>query len=579
MKLFKPFFSSHQSFHEINEGRLQSFMQQTLPHSIASVLSTFIILWMFYEGMSEQIRVIWLSAMTILITSILGLYGLYKTKRVSISFKAWTYITFFAASIWGIIWSMVPLLFFDEPLSSTVFFAYVVTGSMFVIPAHSMASFLWAYVGFMTPIAATIIVYILFISPSMPSFMAYMLVYLWITMIAYGYSLHRNIIKLIILKIENENNNQLKSRFLATASHDIRQPLQSIHLFLSVLKKREVIEKPANDSYFQYIEQSVDHMSGLLNDMLQVSKIDNKQMSFSPAHFFVIPAIKRIINGLSTLAEEKDLTIEFSSDEQELVIYADPIAFERVLRNLISNAIRYTEKGEVKINVYEQRGVIHICVKDTGIGMDKKTQASIFKEFYRGKQAKDLSQKGLGLGLSIVKRLCDTQNWHLSMNSMVNKGSQFCFACPKGEASSIRKERSAMNHIQFNFKHYRAILIDDNLQVRASMEAQLNDWGLETKAFRNFKQAISYLNTSDAWPDLIISDNEIDNDKGIEKIQQLANLYPDEPFRYLMLSGDTSQELLEEAQQKNITLLHKPIKPAQLKNSLRQILQSNGGYL
>lgn len=577
MKLFKPYFFNHQSYHEINKGRLQSFMQQALPHLIASVLSTFMILWMFYEESSYNTRITWIGAISILMASMAILYGLYATKKEDISLKAWSYMIFCASLIWGIVWALVPLLFFDEPLSSKVFFVYVVTGSMFTIPAHSMASFLWAYVGFMTPIAVSIVIYILFISPSMPSIMAYMILYLWVTMIVYGYSLHRNIINLIILKIENENSSQLKSRFLATASHDIRQPLQSIHLFLNVLKKQKRIEDPANNAHFQYVEQSVDNMSSLLDDLLQVSKIDNKQMSFSPSHFFVAPIIKRIFDGFKGAAENKGLELEYSIDDN-LIVHADLTAFERVLNNLVSNAIRYTEKGKVQANVYMQKNHIHICVKDTGIGINEQTQASMFEDFYRGKQAKGLSQKGLGLGLAIVKRLCDTQNWRLSMNSIVGKGSQFCFFCPKGEADKIKVD-AAINNIQFSFKNYQAMLIDDNLEVRTSMQTQLKDWGLKTETFSSFQQAISYLKTSQTWPDLIISDNEIDKDKGIEKIQQINGLYPDKAFKYLMLSGDTSQELLEEAQQKNIVLLHKPIKPAQLKNSLRQILQTKGDYI
>lgn len=572
MKLFKPFFSDHESYHEINKGRLQTFIQQTLPHSIASVISTLIMLWMFYEDLSEQNRIIWISSIVILISSILLLYGLYAKKRESISFKAWSYITFVSTSIWGIIWSLVPLLFFDEPLSSTVFFVFVVTGSMFVIPAHSMASFLWAYVGFMTPIAVGIIIYILFISPSMPSFMAYMLVYLWITMIAYGYSLHRNIIKLIILKIEHERNSQLKSRFLAIASHDIRQPLQSINLFLSVLKKQKTIKDISNNTYFKHIEESANNMSDLLNDILDTSKIDKQQISFVLSHFLISPVIERVLNRYSKPAQAKNLQIDYTCDK-DIVIYADLITFERVLNNLISNAVRYTQQGKININVYLEKNRLHICIKDTGIGMSNQTLLSIFDEFYRDKQAQNLDKAGLGLGLSIVKQLCDMQQWELTVNSVLGVGSQFCINCPAGKIDEIKSQPSATVFSHFDFKNYQAILIDDNESVRISMQAQLQEWGLKTQTFSDPKQAIVYLDSAETKPDLIISDNEINNEKGTESIKKILNLYPDEPFKYLMISGDTSQSLLDFTREQGITLLHKPIKPAQLKNAIRQICQ------
>lgn len=573
MKLFKPFFYNHESYHEINKGRLETFINQTLPHSIASVISTLIMLWMFYEDLSEQSKIIWISAISILISSIVLLYALYATKREKISFKAWSYITFFCGSVWGFIWSLVPILFFDEPLSSTVFFVYVVTGSMFVVPAYSMASFLWAYVGFMTPIAVGVIIYILFISPTMPSFMAYMLFYLWITMVAYGYSLHRNIIKLIILKIEHERNSQLKSRFLAIASHDIRQPLQSINLFLSVLKKQKSVEDISRNTYFKHIEESANNMSDLLNDILDASKIDKQQVSFILSHFLVSPVIERVLNRYSKSAQDRNLQIDYSCDK-DIVIYADLITFERVLNNLISNAVRYTQEGKVDINVYLEKKRLHICIKDTGIGMSNQTLSSIFDEFYRDKQAQNLDKAGLGLGLSIVKQLCDMQQWELTVNSVLGEGSQFCINCPAGKLDEIKSKPITTTFSTFDFKNYQAILIDDNEKVRISMQAQLQEWGLKTQTFSDPKQAIVYLDSAETKPDLIISDNEINNEKGTESLKKILNLFPDQPFKYLMISGDTSQSLLDFTREHGITLLHKPVKPAQLKNAIRQICKA-----
>lgn len=566
---FKPYFHDHPNYNDINDARLKNFMEQALPHLVAGIFASFLVLWMFYSKSSAQNKLIWLSCTILLISSTAVFYIVYYKTPNKLSHNQWQVIILFVSLVWGGVWSLPPFIFLENELSLLTFAVFLTLFAMFCTPAPAMVNYLWGYYIFITLPSISLFFYSLFINDHIHGIALYLQPFSWISLLGFGYSLHLSTTKLIILKIENEQSSQLKSKFLATASHDIRQPLQSVHLFINVLKEQH--KELTNNTHLEHIEQSVSNMSELLDDLLQVAKMDNDSITPNPTLFAVLPEIKRIVASFEPDAAHKNLSFNLNTQQSYLSGFADVMLFNRVLNNLISNAIRYTTEGHVIVNVNTVNNHIVITVKDTGIGIKHEQQALIFSDFHREATAKKLEGKGLGLGLPIVKRLCDAQGWNLQFSSTPNQGSEFSFEIPAGSAEPLTETSHTPS--QSEFEGLTVVLIDDEDQVRHSIKTQLNSWELHVHDFNNFPDALSHLKHTTHWPDVIVSDYELGDMTGLNGIAQVKQSHPNKKLAYLLISGNTSKQVQMKAKEHGINLLQKPIKPVQLKVALRQVLK------
>ena len=205
------------------------------------------------------------------------------------------------------------------------------------------------------------------------------------------------------LRHEAENANLSKSRFLAAASHDLRQPLHALGLFASALDER--VKDPGGRELVGRINQSIGSLEALFDQVLDVSRLDAGAVTAEVRAVPLQPLFDRIANDLSSNAEEKDLALRFVPTSR--VVRSDPHLLERILRNLVANAIRYTERGGIVVGVRPRAGRVAIEVRDSGIGIADEHRARVFEEFYQAGGGERDRRQGLGLGLSIVKRLCD----------------------------------------------------------------------------------------------------------------------------------------------------------------------------
>ncbi|MDH2919529.1 MAG: HAMP domain-containing sensor histidine kinase [Sideroxydans sp.] len=232
--------------------------------------------------------------------------------------------------------------------------------------------------------------------------------------------------QLQLAKLRAETATQQKSRFLASASHDLRQPMQALTLFVEALKMQP--HTPQAQPLVAQIALSVEVLGDMFNSLLELSKLDSGGVRAHFAPFELQPLMQRMQAEFSVLAQQKNLT--FSLDCRAAYVLSDAELVERVLRNLLSNALRYTEQGAVSLSCEREASGVRIVIRDTGIGIAPEHLAHIFEEYYQAENAHRQRSNGLGLGLAIVQRLDSLLDLHLQVKSVAGQGSEFSFIVP-----------------------------------------------------------------------------------------------------------------------------------------------------
>ncbi|PIE36534.1 MAG: hybrid sensor histidine kinase/response regulator, partial [Gammaproteobacteria bacterium] len=351
-----------------------------------------------------------------------------------------------------------------------------------------------------------------------------------------------------------------KNRFLASASHDLRQPLHALRLFIGTLRNRE--RDPGQLQIIDDMEKSADALTSLFNSLLDMSRLDAETIEFSPEHLCVGEIFDRLRAQFGAQAKDKGLALGF--EDNDLVCYSDPVLLERVLRNLVVNALQYTEKGEVRVSCEAGEGeMLLMSVTDTGIGIPEEFRDEVFNEFVQlGNEERD-RDKGLGLGLSIVSKLCGLMGVELVMNSDVNTGTTFRMLLPRGESALTRTAQASARPLSVS--GFRVMVIDDEAQVRQSMRYLLEEWGCDVQLAESARDALKIVALSNSWPSLIISDYRLrGKQRGIDAVFAIREA-ADTPIPAVIITGDTSPERLREVKRSGLELLHKPIDVAALR--------------
>jgi two-component system, sensor histidine kinase len=369
-----------------------------------------------------------------------------------------------------------------------------------------------------------------------------------------------------------------KSKFLAAASHDLRQPLHALGLFVDALESR--IHYPEARSIVDNIRISTDALSDLLNSLLDISKLDAGVLEPKPTDFLLRPLLQRIQTDYSELAASKSLRLRIV--DCSLVINTDPSMLERVLRNLVSNAIRYTKNGSILLGCRRrkdnhgdhQRDRINIEIHDTGIGISNDQIENIFEEFYQVENPERDRRKGLGLGLAIVKRLSDLLNCPLTVRSTPDKGSVFSISVPF-VANSISKPAPQLNYVE-DIEGTRVLVIDDEALIRVGMCQVLEEWGCKVMQAESIEQALSLLNeqiqNQQCNVDMILTDYRLrKNQTGLDAIENI-HAACNKKIPAIILTGDTDPERLREAKNSGYKLLHKPVSSAKLRSLMSYLL-------
>jgi CheY-like chemotaxis protein/anti-sigma regulatory factor (Ser/Thr protein kinase) len=287
----------------------------------------------------------------------------------------------------------------------------------------------------------------------------------------------------------------------------------------------------------------------------------------------VQPLLERVCRDFEVLANAKGL--ELVLHPCSLSVMSDALLLERILRNVIANAVTYTDRGRVVVGCRRRRGYLGIQVWDTGRGIPRNEQEHVFQEFYQlGNPERDRT-KGVGLGLAIVRRLTQLLGHTLTVRSEPGRGSVFQIGAPTADPAAAAATQTGELSAPFLARGAGLILvIDDEVAIQIAMKSLLESWGYEAITAGSCEEMLERIATHRAAPRLIISDYRLrDNASGIDAIERLRHEYNDE-IPGMLITGDTAADRLREAQESGFLLLHKPVPNHRLRASIAHLIES-----
>jgi signal transduction histidine kinase/CheY-like chemotaxis protein len=529
----------------------------------------------------------WVGLMSGCLSFHLVLCELYaRAKPAEADWRPWLLWFTFACGIEGATWCFGAIALTSGDSLEQELIVLLVSSAIASGAVSVFGTYLPAYAVFFFPAIGPHLVFaIVFPYPLHFLLAALILAYL-IAMSAIAWSTNRQLVESLRLRFENldlleqvriekeraEEANVSKSRFLAAASHDLRQPLHALSLFVGALQSREMDEE-AHD-LADNIAASVGAMDMLFSSLLDISKLDAGVIEVRPRPFRLAPLLERICRDVRGEADEKGLTLDLHVGKT-VRIRSDPVLAERILRNIISNAVRYTEKGRVLVVCRKTQTssgkLLRIETWDTGPGIVASEQTRIFQEFYQlGNPERDRA-KGLGLGLAIVQRMTALLGAPLSLKSRPGRGSVFKVAFPLVvDADEFGQEPLATE--RGSLRKGLILVVDDEVAIQEGMRHLLTNWGHEVIAAGSGAEMLERVATRADRPDLIICDYRLrSNENGIAVIRRLQMEY-NEDIPAMLVTGDTAPDRLSEAQASGLLLLHKPVANSKLRAAIGNLM-------
>lgn len=370
-----------------------------------------------------------------------------------------------------------------------------------------------------------------------------------------------------VAKEEAEEANLAKSKFLAAASHDLRQPVQSLLLLASAL--HGALDRHPAQRLVDHLTVSVQSLQQLLEALLDVSRLDAGAVEADIRPVGISALLDRLRDEYAPRAAAAGLA--FRVVRCGGTVATDPVLLQRMLRNLIENAIRYTRQGGIVVGCRRRGDRLRIDVVDTGIGIPRDDQRRIFREFVQiDNPARDRTL-GLGLGLSIVKRLAEVLNARVHVDSTPGAGSRFSVEVPLSEDPAIEQARPAAR--DGRGLAGSVLVIDDEPLLRLALTIQLSDWGLDVMDAADVEQAVQHVRFTRVPPDVVIADYRLaDGRTGIDAIAAVAAV-AGPPRHAIVLTGDTAPDRIAEVRRSGHHLLHKPVAPEVLRKRLESWLR------
>lgn len=379
-------------------------------------------------------------------------------------------------------------------------------------------------------------------------------------------------------KEEAEHASHDKSHFLAVASHDLRQPLHALGLYAAELQRK--VSNPEQRHLVEQVERSIEALSTLLNALLDISRLDAGAVIPQMQTCAVDAMLGRIAADYQMLASVKNIHLVVRPCAG--YVTSDPLLLERILANLVSNAIRYTyQNGSVMVACRRRGHFLRIEVRDNGVGISKSDQGNIFREFFQLAQPQLDTDKGLGLGLAIVDRLVKLLGHRIELHSALGKGSVFALEVPvapnSGRLSMATVQASAdLSHDveKSSLAGKKLLIVDDDVAALSGTTGILTSWGCQVSAAASIVQVEQFLRDSVKW-DLIISDYQLGNNTNGIDVIDLVRRHQNQRIPCILISGDTSPTVLKLASISGHHLLHKPVRPAKLRSLIVHLLEND----
>ncbi|MGQ9367240.1 PAS domain-containing hybrid sensor histidine kinase/response regulator [Azospirillum sp. ST 5-10] len=366
----------------------------------------------------------------------------------------------------------------------------------------------------------------------------------------------------VAARIAAEQANRAKSKFLAAATHDLRQPVQSLMLFSSALGARAVDER--SKTLVGHMDHALNALKGLLDSLLDISKLDAGIVTAKVEATDLGPLLASIDHGFRPIAEAKGLAWSVEGPAQ-MTVRSDATLLGRMIRNLVENAIRYTDRGAVRVMATAEEAHLRVTVTDTGIGIPPESLDEIFTEFHQLANPERDQKLGLGLGLAIVRRLSQLLDHPVEVRSTPGQGSTFTITVPlePSEGDTVAADPAP---VAANGR--TVVVIEDNAVVLMGLQGILEQWGYRVLPAESCDDALQALDAAGSAPDAIVADYRLRHKRtGTEAIRTIRARYGS-AIPGLMLTGENSPDCLHDGRTEGFAILHKPIEPEQLRYAL-----------
>ncbi|MGQ7847568.1 ATP-binding protein [Granulosicoccus sp. 3-233] len=358
-----------------------------------------------------------------------------------------------------------------------------------------------------------------------------------------------------------------KNKFLVSASHDLRQPLHALGLFLAVLEGR--LQDSDDRDVLQKIRHSSESLNALFNSLLDISRLDAGVVEVSLKTFSIRSLLNSIRDEFVQLGKTKSIPV--SVELTDSIVHTDPVLFARIIRNLLQNAITHTLSGSVLLRSVERDGKLQIDVIDTGPGIPPQHHEEIFSEYFQLDNDQQKTTRGLGLGLAIVRKMAQLLDIDITLKSATNEGSTFTVTVPLGKSTDLNKSNTPSRF--FRLAGMKILFIDDEPDIREGQQLILEAFDCQTLAAESTGQALSLLQEQDMQPDILVVDYQLKNELTGTAAINAVRAHFERRIPAIIVTGDTSKKRLREAQQTGCRLLHKPVDAKDLVKTIASVLE------
>jgi two-component system, sensor histidine kinase len=568
-----------QRFDEMRAEQVAGFYHNATPGTIGGMIAAVILssMLVYTKATALHTAVTFLSLLCLSTVARMVLIHAYRKARPQASdWRRWSFGAIASALAGGLCWGLGSLFLLDPNRAEFQFIVFLTCAAMAAGAITALGTLLPAYYCNLFAIMVPTTVWSALQGDALHVTYSVLAV-LWIAVIAVlANSFSELLMKALRLQFANldlandllrqkelaETANVAKSRFLASASHDLRQPVHALGMFVGALGERAL----DGDSrrLVSQIQNSVGALDSLFSAILDISRLDAGVIESRPRIFAIQPLLERICREAMPEVEQKGIALHLLPCS--LSVQTDPVLFERVLRNLLSNAIRYTDSGRVLIGC--RRGeLLSVEIWDTGCGIPADREGLIFQEFYQiGNPERDRA-RGLGLGLAIVQRLTRILDIPMRMESRVDKGSVFKLSvalATTGQAiAELAPDDFAVTH-----KPLFILVIDDEVAIQEAMCILLAGWGHSVVAAGSCTEMLDQAAGFAVTPDLMISDYRLRGDEnGIATIERLRNEFNND-IPAILITGDTAPDRIREATASDCFLMHKPVSNSRLRSAI-----------
>ncbi len=567
-----------------HEQMLAERLKLTFGHLVNSALppplAALLLAWVLADSENWQQLGIWclatiLSGLLVLYQARQGLTSGITPARAPLVLRRFIAVNVLSGCCWGVL----PLLAFD-PASAvdSILVMTVITG----VAAGAMATLMPlfpAYLAFVLFEMGVPIVYLILLDDDNYLILGMVGILYLVSLLGMARNGARTVGNTIALRFENldlvqqlsrekqyaQQANEAKTRFLAAASHDLRQPVHAQGLFMEALSREGL--SPRQQKLLGKSRQAWQASAEMLDALLDISRIEAGVVVPECSSFHLQPLFHKLESELAPQAERQGLVLRVR--ETPVAVVSDPVLLERILRNLLTNAIRYTRQGGVLLGCRRRGSQVLIEVWDTGIGLSPDQQRQVFREFHQVNNPERDRRKGLGLGLAIAQGLSRILAHPLTLASRPGRGSVFRLQLPLSEAALIEQPYTEGVDVPQAPLGICVLVIDNDPAIGEAMSQLLLKWACIPWVATSASEAQRLVQTT--RPDVVVSDYRLgDRETGSEVIALLRKqLGTDLPA--LLVTGDTSPARLREAQASGIPLLHKPLAASQLYRMLARL--------